>query len=444
MDAPDAGAACPDLWPVHAVSDDEYMSQIGLIVPTWNNNQYLIPMLNSVMRSLSTEDLIHAYVVNNGDAINMESIQHPKITILQQSDNLGWEGGLKAGLEVSKEEFVIFMNDDTFVPLNSLRWANMLINRFADPRVGAVGPSSNCVMGVQNIFSGFPEYMDVVQVNFLIGFCVMLRRSALDAAGGVDDLLPGGDDLDLSMRLRKAGYALLCDRNVFVYHHGFKSGERLKGGPEVDGGWNSVQMTERTNWGLIQKHGLRAYLECMNQVPQGPADPNVGWIDDVEGSLCSRLVMGDQVIEFGCGNKKTVPNVVGVDRVPKNEQVPGTSQNFVSKADIVADVEGPIPVESERFDTGIARHILEHVIDPVAAIREWGRTIKHGGRLIIAVPNHEIRNTIPLNIEHVHAWTPRSLKNFMESQGWKTVDMLDPGNNVSLVGVFQKNGVAHS
>lgn len=416
------------------------MANIAVIIPTWNNNEYLIPCLNSLLAPVTTEDLMNIYVVNNGDAENMKMIDHPRVTILQQKENLGWEGGLKAGLEASKEEFVVFMNDDTFIPPPSIRWANILINDFVNPIVGAVGPSSNVVMGVQNIFSGIPYAYDILDVNFLIGFCLMVRRSALDAVGGVDDALPGGDDLDLSIRLRKGGYKLLVDRNAFVYHHGFKTGERVNGGANIKGGWNSVEMTEKTNWGLIKKHGLREFLFCLNQLPNLDTNPNPGWLGDIEGDVCRKYVLGDAVVELGCGPKKTVPGAVGVDRVAYGIQVPGTIQDFVSKADIVANVEEVLPIESERFDTGIARHILEHVIDPVAAVREWGRILKNGGRLIIAVPNHELRNSIPLNIEHVHGWTPRSLQNFMESQGWKTVDMLDPGNNISMVGIFQKNG----
>lgn len=418
------------------------MANIAIIIPSWNNNEYLIPCLNSLLAPVVTEDLYNIYVVNNGDPKNMEAIQHPRVTILQQKENLGWEGGLKAGLEASKEEFVVFMNDDTYIPPVSIRWANVMINDFANPVVGAVGPSSNCVMGVQNVFSGIPYAHDILDVNYLIGFCMMVRRSALEAVGGVDDSLPGGDDLDLSIRLRKGGYKLLCDRNVFVYHHGFKTGERVHGGADVQGGWNSIQMTEKTNWGLIKKHGLREFLFCLNQLPGGvDVQAQSAWNSDIEGEVCRKYVLGDSIVELGCGPKKTVPNAVGVDRVSYGDQVPGTIKDFISKADIVANVEEILPIESERFDTGIARHILEHVIDPVAAIREWGRILKHGGRLIIAVPNHDLRNSIPLNIEHVHGWTPRSLKNFMESQGWKTVDMLDPGNNISFVGVFSKNGV---
>lgn len=418
------------------------MANIGIIIPTWNNNEYLIPCLNSLLAPVVTEDLYNIYVVNNGDPQNMGLINHPRVTILQQKENLGWEGGLKAGLEASKEEFVVFMNDDTYIPPVSIRWANVLINDFANPVVGAVGPTSNVVMGAQNVFTNIPYAFDVINLNFLIGFCMMVRRSALEAVGGIDDTLPGGDDLDLSIRLRKGGYKLLCDRNTFVYHHGFKTGERVKGAPSVKGGWNSVEMQEKTNWALIRKHGLREYLNCLNQLLPLNTQPHLGWNNDIEGDVCRKFVVGENVVELGCGPKKTVPNAIGVDRVAYGEQVPGTIQDFVSKADIIANVEETLPIESGRFDTGIARHILEHVIDPVFAVREWGRILKHGGRLIIAVPNHELRNSIPLNIEHVHGWTPRSLMNFMESQGWKTIDMLDPGNNISMVGIFEKNGVS--
>jgi SAM-dependent methyltransferase len=390
--------------------------------------------------------LIHVYVVNNGDAVNMKAIDHPRVTILQQKENLGWEGGLKAGLEASKEEFVVFMNDDTFVPIPSLRWINTMLEHFKVPQVGAIGPSSNCVMGAQNIFSGLSDCNDLVRVNFLIGFCMMVRRSALDAVGGVDDTLPGGDDLDLSIRLRKGGYFLFCDRNVFVYHHGFKTGERVKGGPEVQGGWNSIQMMERTNFALIQKHGLMAFLECMNQIP--PKDPDApnpleGWVQDSEGILCAENVLGDRVLELGCGMRKTVPNAVGVDRVPKGEEIPGVKAGLKSLADITANAEGPLPIESGTYDTVIARHILEHLTDRVLSVREWGRVLRHGGRLIIAVPNHALRNSIPMNIEHQSSWTPSSLKNFMEVMGFKTVDILDPKNFVSTIGIFEKNGIFH-
>lgn len=412
---------------------------IGIIIPTFNNNQYLAPCVSSILNPLSTEDMFHIYIVNNGESTYMEPFKdHPRITILQQTSNKGWEGGLKAGLDASSEEFVVFMNDDTYVPLPSCLWLNQMINHFAHPKVGAVGPSSNVVMGVQNIFH--MAHTDVFKVNFLIGFCMMVRRKALEESGGIDLGLPGGDDLDLSIRLRKSGYNLIADKNVFIYHHGFKTGERVNGTSNVSGGWNSIEMQERTNHALIQKHGIREYLNCMNQVPDTKSSVLVNWSDiDTEAEVVRHYVIGDKVVEIGCGMKKTVPNAIGVDRVPQGQQVNGVKMGVVSLADVLGDAEGDIPLETGQYDTVIARHILEHVVDSVSALNEWGRLLKDKGRLIIAVPDHTFRNTIPMNKEHVRAFTPKSLKNQMESLGWKTVDLIDPKNHVSFVGIFERN-----
>jgi GT2 family glycosyltransferase len=236
------------------------MKRVGIIVVSYDNMEYLVPCIDSLIKTC----LAPIYLVNNGSERFMDYFRgNQRITVLQQKDNVGWEGGLKRGMEVSSEELMLFLNDDTYFPTSSYGWMDKMVKHFDDPAVAAVGPSSNCVMGIQNIFlNGTPP---VVPVNFLINFCCMVRRSALEDIGGIDDELPGGDDLDQSMRFLNKGYRMICDKTVFVYHHGFKTGERVHGGANVDGGWNSIQMMERTNFALINKHGLRAWMACMNQ-----------------------------------------------------------------------------------------------------------------------------------------------------------------------------------
>lgn len=404
------------------------MSIVDILIPTWNNPQFLYPCVGSIVRHTMPVDLFHIYVVNNGEAVHMEPIKDmPQVTILQQEKNLGWEGGLKAGLAASKAPFVLFMNDDTFVPSHQRLWLTKLLDNMADIDCAAVGPTSNVVMGKQQIF--LPLQDQKIRAKFLINFCCLVRREALDAVGGVDDTLPGGDDLDQSIRLRKAGKYLLIDRDVFVYHHGFKTGERIHGDD-----WNSIAMTERTNHALIRKHGFRAFLDLWSDDPSASLGPS----EDTEGDIVRRFAVGEKIAELGCGDKKTIQGSIGIDIILKGDPIPGVAAGRISIADVNANVENDLPIKD--FDVISAQHVLEHMVDAVGAVMSWKKSLRPGGRLIVAVPDHTVRNTIPMNWEHRHAWTPSSLKRFMESLGWKTVDLLDANNNVSFVGVFERNG----
>jgi len=219
--------------------------------------------LGSIASSFGPVDA-RILLVNNGSQ-DLE-VSNPKITVLSPGRNLGWEGGLKLGLEHSTARLVMFANDDIFIPYSSRWWLHDLVQGIrSDPKIGAIGPASNVVMGPQIIF--FDTREGQIDVNFLIGFCVLLRRSALDEVGGVDDSLPGGDDLDISIRLRNGGWRLVCRKDVFVWHHGFQTGIRLRGGPEKPGGWNSKEMNARTKDAIIAKHGVAAWDSLFGPLP---------------------------------------------------------------------------------------------------------------------------------------------------------------------------------
>jgi hypothetical protein len=121
------------------------------------------------------------------------------------------------------------------------------------------------VAGPQSTTQQFPAPR--YQARYLIGFCLLVRRSALDGVGGIDTTLPGGDDIDLSIRLRAGGYTLVCDRSVFVYHYAFRTGVREHGDHTRPGGWNSQEMIGATANALIAKHGQAAFADAWRPDP---------------------------------------------------------------------------------------------------------------------------------------------------------------------------------
>jgi SAM-dependent methyltransferase len=157
---------------------------------------------------------------------------------------------------------------------------------------------------------------------------------------------------------------------------------------------------------------------------------------DEEGKYTRKYIKGEKIVELGCGNKKTVPNAIGVDKVPCGEEVPNLYEKSV--ADIVANVEKELPFEDNSVDTIIARHILEHCVDTISTLKNWIKILKPGGRLIIAVPDESAEITINLNPEHVHVFTPESLQATLDLIGLKKIKVLVGYNSVSFLAVYEK------
>ena len=240
------------------------MNDVSIIIPTMDNRHFLEPCLTS-LRDNTRDVQYRIYVVNNGAPGSCDWISYPHTAKIETGGNIGWERGLQRALDITTKPLVLFLNDDTLFLYRDRDWLSRLVTDLDDPNVAAAGPASNLVAGPQSTTQQLPAPR--YRARYLIGFCLLIRRSALDQVGGIDTTLPGGDDIDLSIRLRQAGYTLVCDRTSFVYHYGFRTGERVHGGPNTAGGWNSSEMISATANALIAKHGEAAFSAAWRQDP---------------------------------------------------------------------------------------------------------------------------------------------------------------------------------
>ena len=77
------------------------------------------------------------------------------------------------------------------------------------------------------------------------------------------------------------------------------------------------------------------------------------------------------VLNVGCG---------------EDERGVGIDLNY-DQADIEADLNEGIPVEDDAVDRVIAEHVLEHLENPAATLREIRRVLRDDGEAAIEVPN---------------------------------------------------------
>src|SRR5208337_2813433 len=80
-----------------------------------------------------------------------------------------------------------------------------------------------------------------------------------------------------------------------------------------------------------------------------------------------------------------------------------------------------LPFDDDSVDTVYSSHMLEHVADYRATIRDWHRVVKSGGFIVCVVPHqflYEKKHTLPSrwNGDHKRFYTPASLlREFEES-----------------------------
>lgn len=87
-----------------------------------------------------------------------------------------------------------------------------------------------------------------------------------------------------------------------------------------------------------------------------------------------------------------------------------------------------LPFPDGEFDALYAGEIMEHVIDPGGAVREWKRVVRPGGLMIVTTPNagrllnRVNREREVVNPEHINEMTYREIWKLLENEDLRILD----------------------
>ena len=202
--------------------------RIDLIIPCWNARHHTELCINSLREKTTDFNII---VVNNGsekemaDWLNECAITYENFHVIHHDKNLGYVGGVNAGIKFSREvtqsPYIAVINSDTIC---STGWDLKMLAFFEDPTVGIVAPVSNNIFGRQHVMYTNQNYTHE-EVEHVMGTFYIIRADIVDQlvifdGFYLDELFNygSGDDLDLSLRVRKLGYKLIVDRKSYVHH----------------------------------------------------------------------------------------------------------------------------------------------------------------------------------------------------------------------------------
>lgn len=143
-------------------------------------------------------------------------------------------------------------------------------------------------------------------------------------------------------------------------------------------------------------------------------------------------------LDLGCGPYKTFPHFIGVDNGKQwGNQGVDVMVDTCEKLDLFAD---------KSMDFVFSSHLLEHIVDTEATLKEWMRVIKDGGYLILYLPHRDFYpnvGQVGANPDHKHDFLPEDITRHMKKAGaWDLVvnEERSSGDEYSFLQIYRKGG----
>jgi N-acetylglucosaminyl-diphospho-decaprenol L-rhamnosyltransferase len=220
-------------------------ADVSVVVATLNG----LPWVERCLESVRGQESVVVDVGSTDGTLELVRCRFPDATLVEV-ENRGLAAAWNAGLECASGRYVLVLNADAWL----LDRALDALASFADehPEAAVVGPRLRNLDGsLQRSVRGFPtlwrlatEYLflrklaprsralnafyaggfdheSVREAEFLMGACMLVRRSAIDAVGGLDeDYFLFSEETDWQYRFVRAGWKVLFFPGAEAVHVG--------------------------------------------------------------------------------------------------------------------------------------------------------------------------------------------------------------------------------
>lgn len=233
---------------------------LAVVIVNYNVSELLRHCLHSVFDSKHSLTVAVCVVDNNSpdESASMVRQNFPRVQLIENNNNVGYPAANNQGMmllgvnhrEASKRpRYVLLLNPDTEVPSDA--FANLVSYLDRNQEVGVVGPklimpdgkldlacrrsfptpeiSFYRMSGLSRIFPHsrqfgrynmtFLDEDQLSEVDSVVGACMMVRRSAIEKVGLMDERFwMYGEDLDWAKRIKDAGWKVVYYPEVTVLH----------------------------------------------------------------------------------------------------------------------------------------------------------------------------------------------------------------------------------
>ena len=255
--------------------------KLSIIIVSWNTCDLLEKCLHSIQRDL-VGSMAEVFVIDNNsndNTVEMITEIFPRVRLIANKSNDGFAKANNQGIKEATGDYVLFLNPDTELFPDTI--SKSIEFMASHPDCGVMGPQMlygdgklqpsvrrfptvwpvflmlikapkffKNIKSINNYLATDFDYNKEQVVDQVMGAYMMTKMEVLNKTGLLDEkFFIWFEEVDLCLRVRKAGYKIIYNPEVKIIHHGGKSFAQQKT-------INKQKMFFKSAWLYFVKNGF--------------------------------------------------------------------------------------------------------------------------------------------------------------------------------------------
>ena len=218
---------------------------ITIVIVNWNTRDLLRNCLESIYKTVRniTFEIIVVDNASRDDSVAMLGEEFPDVSIIENSENRGFATANNQAFAVMRGRYALLLNTDTVLTENAVHELFAFMENH-DEAAMAGGQLLNRDESRQNSIANFPtiltllantslleylfprrfpskryEHKEPLEVESVIGACMLVRKKAMDEVGIFDErYFFFFEETDWAFQMRTAGWKIYHVPSALIYH----------------------------------------------------------------------------------------------------------------------------------------------------------------------------------------------------------------------------------